>query len=117
MLVILHVASTRSLARFTGVFAAGLVGLYITFEAPYSGMSMNPARTVGSAVFAHTWTGLWIYFVAPPAGMLAAAEVFLRLPRVRAGLCAKMYHAAGVRCIFCGAQAAVRGGAGTPGTR
>ena len=101
MLVILHVASTAALARFTGVCAAVLVGLYITFEAPYSGMSMNPARTVGSAVFAHVWTGWWIYFVAPPIGMLAAAEAYLRLKSPRAQLCAKLSHVEGVRCIFC----------------
>jgi aquaporin Z len=101
MLVILHVAATASLARYTGVFAAGLVGLYITFEAPYSGMSMNPARTVGSAVFAHQWMAVWIYFVAPPIGMLAAAEVFTLLRGPRARLCAKLSHVDGVRCIFC----------------
>ncbi len=101
MLVILHVASTAALARFTGVCAALLVGLYITFEAPYSGMSMNPARTVGSAMFAHLWTGWWIYFVAPPIGMLAAAEAFLRLKGPRTTLCAKLSHVDGVRCIFC----------------
>jgi aquaporin Z len=101
MAVILHVASTAPLARFTGVCAALLVGLYITFEAPLSGMSMNPARTVGSAVFAHVWTGWWIYFVAPPIGMFAAAEAFLRLRGPRARLCAKLSHVDGVRCIFC----------------
>jgi aquaporin Z len=104
MLVILHVASSAALSRYTGVFAAVLVGLYIAFEAPYSGMSMNPARTVGSAVYAHLWTGLWLYFVAPPLGMLAAAEVFLRLRGTRARLCAKLYHSSRVRCIFCGQE-------------
>lgn len=104
MLVILHVASSAALSRYTGVFAAALVGLYIAFESPYSGMSMNPARTVGSAVYAHRWTGLWLYFVAPPLGMLTAAEVFLRLRGTRARLCAKLYHSPRVRCIFCGQE-------------
>ena len=106
MLVILHVASTAALSRYTGMIAAVLVGLYIAFEAPYSGMSMNPARTVGSAVYAHVWTGLWLYFVAPPLGMLAAAEVYLRLRGTTARLCAKLYHTDRVRCIFCGQQPA-----------
>lgn len=101
MFVILHVMATASLARFTGVCAAALVGLYVAFEAPYSGMSMNPARTVGSAAFAEVWNGVWIYFVAPPAGMLAAAELFLRLRGSRARFCAKLSHVDGVRCIFC----------------
>ena len=37
-------------------------------------MSMNPARTLGPAVLAHTSRSLWIYFTAPPLGMLLAAE-------------------------------------------
>lgn len=66
-------------ARYlTGWCCGLLVALYITFEAPLSGMSMNPARTLGSAVVADLWTACWIYFVAPPLGMLLAAELHLR---------------------------------------
>jgi len=50
-----------------------LVATYIILESPLSGMSMNPARSFGSAVAARLWTGLWIYFTAPPLGMLLAA--------------------------------------------
>jgi aquaporin Z len=110
MLVVLNVASRPALARFTGLFAGLMVALYITFETPLSGMSMNPARTVGSAVFARVWTGWWLYFVAPAAGMLLAAELVRKSRGVREQMCAKLYHDAGVRCIFCGhpGQAGVR---------
>jgi aquaporin Z len=91
------------MARFTGLFAAALVALYITFEAPISGMSMNPARTFGSAFSAHVWTALWIYFCAPPLGMLLAAEVYVRLRGTKSVLCAKLHHQNSQRCIFrCG---------------
>ena len=103
MLVVLMVSNAGRLARFTGLFAGVLVATYITFEAPLSGMSMNPARTLGSALPAHTWTALWVYFTAPPLGMLLAAEVYLRLRGARAVLCAKLYHTQRTRCIFrCG---------------
>src|ERR1043166_2167483 len=46
MLMVLHATNTTNLARYTGCFAGTLVALYITFEAPLSGMSMNPARTL-----------------------------------------------------------------------
>ncbi|KAB2823222.1 MAG: aquaporin family protein, partial [Candidatus Dadabacteria bacterium] len=52
MTVILHVSNTPVIARYTGVFAGLLVATYITFEAPISGMSMNPARSLGSSLFA-----------------------------------------------------------------
>ena len=103
MSVILAVSNARSVARFTGLFAGALVATYITFEAPISGMSMNPARTLGSAFSAHVWAALWIYFCAPPLGMLLAAEVYVRLHGTMAVLCAKLHHQNEQRCIFrCG---------------
>ena len=102
MLMVLNVSSRPSLARFTGCFAGLMVALYITFEAPYSGMSMNPARTVGSAAFAGVWTGWWLYFLAPLLGMLLAAELVRHSKDVREKVCAKFYHDERVKCIFCG---------------
>lgn len=58
-----------------GLIAAGCVVIFITIEAPVSGMSLNPARTFASALWAGEFTGLWIYFLAPALGMLLAAEV------------------------------------------
>jgi aquaporin Z len=104
MTVVLLASNTPRLARFTGLFAATLVAVYITVEAPLSGMSMNPARSLGSAVPAGQWTALWVYFLAPPLGMLAAAEAYVRARGARAVLCAKLCHDHRVRCIFCAYQ-------------
>ena len=100
MLVILTVSNTKRLGRWTGLFAGVLVATYISIEAPISGMSMNPARTFGSAVAAQLWTGVWIYFIAPPLGMLMAAEVYQRVKSRRAVACAKLHHYNSTRCIF-----------------
>jgi aquaporin Z len=100
MSVVLTVANTKRLARWTGIFAGALVATYITIESPISGMSMNPARTLGSAVGAQVWMSLWIYFVAPPIGMLLAAEVYRRLKGWPAVTCAKLHHHNNQRCIF-----------------
>ena len=98
--VVLRVSNTASLARYTGLFAGALVMTYISLEAPISGMSMNPARTLGSAVPGRIWAALWIYFTAPPIGMLLAAEVYLRSPGGRRVFCAKLHHHNDKRCIF-----------------
>lgn len=98
--VVLGASNTARLARFTGLFAGGLVAAYIAVEAPVSGMSMNPARSLASAVPAHVWTALWIYFIAPPLGMLAAAEVYVRRHGVARVFCAKLHHDNAQRCIF-----------------
>lgn len=100
MSVILSVSNTKRVARWTGLFAGALVATYITIESPVSGMSMNPARTFGSALNAHVWTSLWIYFTAPPLGMLLAAEVYGRMKAGRAVACAKLHHYNNERCIF-----------------
>jgi aquaporin Z len=100
MLTVLTVSNRAKIARFTGLFAGTLVATYITFEAPLSGMSMNPARTFGSAFGGNIWTALWIYFTAPPLGMLLAAECYLRLAGAHQIFCAKLHHHNDQRCIF-----------------
>ncbi len=100
MATVLVASNHRSLAKFTPFLAGTLVAGYIALESPVSGMSMNPARTFGSALFAANWTSWWIYFTAPPLAMLAAAEVFVRLRGPHAVLCAKLDHDSRYGCIF-----------------
>jgi aquaporin Z len=101
MTVILALSNHTRFARFTGFFAGALVATYIAVEAPLSGMSMNAARTFGSALPAGVWTSFWVYLTAPLLGMLAAAELRERLKGARATHCAKLHHQNPKRCIFC----------------
>lgn len=100
MTMVLNTANHRTLHRYTPYLAGLFVAVYIALESPISGMSMNPARTFGSAILADTWTAWWIYFIAPPAAMLAAAEMFVRTRGLKAALCAKLDHTGTARCIF-----------------
>jgi aquaporin Z len=112
MMTVLIVSNHPRWARYTGLCAGVLVALYIAFEAPFSGMSMNPARTVASALPAMTWTDFWLYVLAPVLGMLAAAEVHAMALGPRAVACAKLHHQNSKRCIFCEWQRERAGGAG-----
>ena len=106
MLMVLYVTNTQGLASFTGFFAGVLAATYIIVESPYSGFSMNPARSFASALPAGLWTGFWLYMIAPPLGMLLAAELYLKLHGIQAVVCAKLYHQNTKRCIFrCGYRA------------
>ena len=100
MFTVLAVSNAPRLARWTGVVAGCLVALFIAFEAPLSGMSMNPARSFASAVPARLWQDLWIYFSAPVLGMLAGAQIYVALRRQVH--CAKLDHSPRRRCIHCG---------------
>ena len=100
MTAVLNASNTVRWAGFTGIFAGTLVAIYITLEAPVSGMSMNPARTLASALPSGIWDALWIYFLAPPIGMLLAAELFVRRRGLAGVFCAKLHHDSTSRCIF-----------------
>ncbi len=64
-----------ALKPWIGVVAGLHLCAFITFEAPFSGMSLNPARSVASALPAREWKAMWVYFIAPPLGMLLAARL------------------------------------------
>jgi aquaporin Z len=98
--VLLRIASRPRTMALAGAAAGLLVMLNITFEAPLSGMSMNPARTLAPALLAGSFDVLWIYFSAPPLGMLLAAEWFRR--RSRPAPCPRLNHTPRLPCIFCG---------------
>jgi aquaporin Z len=103
MTVILNISNSRRFARYTGLAAGTMVMLFITFEAPFSGMSMNPARSFASDFVGMQWQAIWIYFTAPVIGMFSAAEVFVRTRGLHAVICAKLNHSGNARCIFrCG---------------
>jgi aquaporin Z len=100
MSMVLWSTNHAGTAPFTGLFAGILVAVYIAIEAPISGMSMNPARTLGSAIPARAFRGLWIYFTAPPLAMLCAAGLYVAFGGPGCVYCAKMNHSGHDRCIF-----------------
>jgi aquaporin Z len=100
MLLVLIVSNRPAINRYTGMLAGALIATYIALEAPLSGMSMNPARTVASALPAGVWTDAWIYFVAPSIGMLIAAELYRVASGENSVLCCKLHHDDDSRCIF-----------------
>jgi aquaporin Z len=63
-------------------------------------MSMNPARTLGSSVWATSFQALWVYFTAPVVGMLLGARVYVSRHGAHRVFCAKLHHHNGQRCIF-----------------
>ena len=102
MATILAFTTSPRLTRFTGFAIGCLVAFFIIVEAPLSGTSMNPARTLASAVPGMMWQHIWIYLLGPTLGMLTAAQLHLFIRGHGALGCAKLLHPRGVRCIHCG---------------
>ena len=73
--ILLAVAARPSTVRATGLVAGLVVMANIAFEAPLSGMSMNPARSLAPAVVAGNFSSFWIYLVVPAGGHVARREL------------------------------------------
>lgn len=81
--MVLAAAEREPLSRWIGVFAGLFLLVYIAVAAPISGMSINPARTVASALPSGSWEATWIYFVGPIGAMWLVAELFLLVHKRR----------------------------------
>ena len=69
MFVILGVTSgPKEEGALAGVAIGATVALAALFAGPISGASMNPARSLGPALFSGEWTALWLYLSAPVVG-------------------------------------------------
>lgn len=101
MLAVLIAMNSQRFEKAVGAIVGALIAVYIAFESPLSGMSLNPARTFGSALTAGQWKGLWVYFVAPVASMLLATAAFLWMRR-RGLIASAEEHEKGQRhCLVC----------------
>ena len=117
MSVVVRCIASERHAALTPWAAGALLALFIAFESPLSGTSLNPARTFGSAFLAHDWTAFPVYLAAPPLAMWAAVEVWrleCRLLGARMRGCAKLLHRDDEPCVFCGQTG--RENAGTSAT-
>ncbi len=78
VLVVFASAARPATRPFTPLVNPPLFALLVWLEAPLSGASANPARSLGPAVVAGAWAGHWIYWLGPCAGA-ALAVAALRL--------------------------------------
>jgi aquaporin Z len=90
--VIFYFLSRERLARWTPMVICPVLALIIWKVAPYTGASLNPARSAGPAVIFGDLSDLWLYCVAPVAGALAVAMLWRGcLPSARP-VTAKLFH-------------------------
>lgn len=78
MLVLLWALHSPKRKPWAGALAGLSLAIFVVVEAPLSGMSLNPARTLGTAVAAGEGHGLWLYFVGPLGAMWATAALYQR---------------------------------------
>lgn len=91
VLMILLMTSSVRTARWTPLGNWLLVATLVWQGAPYTGTSLNPARSLGPALIAPLLTNLWPYIAGPLAGALVATGIFALFTRLNT-LTAKLFH-------------------------
>ena len=76
VLAILGVTSKESNGSVAGLVIGGALVLVHLLGIPFTGTSVNPARTFGPALFAGTLSTYWVFLVAPLLGGALAAVVY-----------------------------------------
>lgn len=66
----------RRLRPFTPALFPFLYAAMVFAEAPVSGTSTNPARSLGPAVISGIWQGWWVYWVGPLMGTFLGLAVY-----------------------------------------
>ena len=90
VMLIFSMLSSVATARWTPVAVWLLIASLVWQVAPYTGTSLNPARSLGPAVVVVKLAGYWIYVIGPLAGALAACGLWVFVPRQT--LTAKLFH-------------------------
>jgi aquaporin Z len=90
---ILIMASHRKTRAFTAWSIPPLFATMVWLEAPLSGTSANPARSLGPAILSGDLSKLWVYFVGPMVGaLLAVALLRLELVGTHHPFAARLAH-------------------------
>lgn len=76
VLAILGVTSKESNGSVAGLVIGGALVLVHLLGIPFTGTSVNPARTFGPAIFAGTLSTYWVFLIGPLAGGVLAALVW-----------------------------------------
>jgi aquaporin Z len=90
VLTIFAFVSSRRTARWTPLAVWIVVAILVWKGAPYTGASLNSARSLGPAVVDRHWANYWVYVVGPLGGALSAVGIWALIPRRT--LTAKLYH-------------------------
>ena len=91
LLVIFVLNASNRTMRLTPLATWLLVAAMVWQAAPYTGTSLNPARSLAPAVLDRNAGSLWVYLVAPLVGAAAAAGL-VQAGALRRPLTAKMFH-------------------------
>jgi aquaporin Z len=89
--ILLFVSDTR-LVAWTPLAIWPVITALVWIGSPYTGTSLNPARSVAPALVFAQVADLWVYLLAPTVGGIAVALLWRRRDRVAQPKTAKLFH-------------------------
>ena len=98
VLTIFAFVSSRRTVHWTPLAVAAVIAVLVWQGAPYTGTSLNPARSLGPAVVSGLYTHYWVYVAGPLTGALLAVGIWGLVPFET--LTAKLFHDARYRSVF-----------------
>lgn len=76
VMVILKVTKSETFGvQALSAISIALVGIHLAMV-PFTGASVNPARSLGSAIIGNTYPDIWLYMVAPLVGAVVGWLVY-----------------------------------------
>jgi aquaporin Z len=83
----------KKLKQYTPLLFPVLYMVMVYMEAPISGTSTNPARSLGPSIISGNWAAWWVYWVGPAVGALIGVAVlqFSWFKKLEVEV-AKLYH-------------------------
>jgi aquaporin Z len=91
VLTILVMVSSPRTARWTPLGVWVVVAVLVWQGAPWTGTSLNPARSLGPATVLPDFARFWVYVIGPVTGAILAVVAFAAIPDTET-LTAKLYH-------------------------
>jgi aquaporin Z len=91
LILVILLMTSGSAARWTPLVLWPLIAVLVWQGAPFTGTSLNPARSFGPALLVPQLQPYWIYVAGPIAGGALAVAAFGLWPKRRV-LTAKLFH-------------------------
>lgn len=82
---IFNTAVSGKAGNFAGLAIGLTLVLAILMGGPLTRASLNPARTLGSAIVSGNYADLWLYFVGPCVGAILAALLYIGVLKDKEG--------------------------------